>query len=500
MRFVAALIVLLVTVNANALTYYVDVVNGSDANAGTSEGAAWQNLPGTVGTTGSAWVALASGDVAYVRGGFTNNVQWRINTNWFGPGAAFDSVQVVSGHLADPAWGDGRAIIDGESTRTYGIWIGGTNTDGVTIHGFEVRNIAAGGVGVGFDPTDGSACIALGGNGGAVRTTIRGCWLHDALRDANDRGHGIEFSGATDTIIEGNIVGPNIGTKGIETHNSTSGRCHSNFVYDTGDHGIVLTGDGWDCEGNLIYMVPDFQFDPVYSIKVIGDGNDIWNNIVWRDPIAWSPALSNRAQGIGIFEGTSNRIIHNTVINFMNANGREYGTAIAVGSERKFSTNNVVQNNIGAFCRNFYGQVNFFNWSNAVGSDVQYNCWYSTNTATIAVDADDARHTVADLNASGLVSGTFSNNVQKDPGLLSGTLPTNMVGFLPNTDYFKLSRRTPHDVQQTDNAVSGSANYGYDASSDKFDLDIYGNSRTSRWSMGAVEWQQETLDAPIQFF
>src|SRR5437660_76446 len=93
-----------------AAVFYVDVGSGSDSNNGTSQGTAWAHLPGTVGFSGSAWATLQNGDTVYVKGGTVNNVQVKFTSSSYNGNNAFDSIKVVSGHLAGTTWGSGRAI------------------------------------------------------------------------------------------------------------------------------------------------------------------------------------------------------------------------------------------------------------------------------------------------------------------------------------------------------------------------------------------------------
>src|SRR6266404_5656725 len=86
---------------ANATTYYVDIVTGNDSNNGTSIATAWAHLPGTIGvSSGSGWVTIVNGDVVYVKGGSVNNFQVKFLSAAYVGNMAYDSIKIMSGHLA----------------------------------------------------------------------------------------------------------------------------------------------------------------------------------------------------------------------------------------------------------------------------------------------------------------------------------------------------------------------------------------------------------------
>ena len=274
-----------------------------------------------------------------------------------------------------------RAIFDGQNTRTYGLWFasyGPVPAEGVTVDGFEVRNIASGGVGGGFDLQNGSCCIAVGASVGARYITIRRCWLHDALRNADDRGHGIETTGnGHHYIFALNEIGPRIGTKAIEAYNTHWGVISNNWIHGSGDHALVISGTNWDVCNNLVKMEPPFVHDPVYAIKLNKPYCDVWNNFFFRDDTTHPTVATDRAQGLGVFYTGNCRVYHNVFYNFANdKNGREYGVGIAVGPERMTVSGCDVQNNISYRCQNLYGGVQFFLSGTSSGNRIASNCFF----------------------------------------------------------------------------------------------------------------------------
>ncbi len=483
---------------ARGAAYYVDVDNGSDSNDGASQTTAWAHLPGSLGLTEAAWARLESGDTVCVKGGTTNSVGVKFSSAYYNGNTNYDSVRILSGHLASPPWGSGRAVFDESNTGKFGFWIAADgDCNGLTIDGFEVRGIAAGGVGTGFDPNNGSCCIAVGGSYRASHTKIRRCYLHDALRDADDRGHGIETDGtggSAHLILEYNIVGPKIGTKGIECGLLDYGVIRGNYVTDTGDHAIVVTGSHWDVYNNLIRMVPPYVHDPVYAMKLNRGYNDVWNNILFQADTPVPTPVDQRATGFGIFPNSShNRFYQNTIFNFANkANGGESGTGLAIGSEHAVVEDNDVQNNIIYHCQNQNGGIQMYVFVDSPNTTIKYNNLFDTNVARATVDFGTNLYSAVQFNNSTTLSGTWrvGFNRQSPPGFLGGTLPDGLDGtFHPNTDYFKLTLSSEARLRYTLNVLKSTSTNGYSESEDKFGTDILGNTRVL-WSMGAYEFER----------
>ncbi|MFH0910330.1 MAG: right-handed parallel beta-helix repeat-containing protein, partial [Planctomycetota bacterium] len=314
---------------AQATTYYVDIDRGDDdwdglakSRAGEMNGP-WKNLPGTVDAGGEGWTVLMAGDIVCVKGGTRNRAQVIVNSRYYRGEAKYDSIRIRGGQLADPAWGARAPILDGEGVRTFGFWLGEADKEavvqGVTIEGFDIRNIKGGGIGKGFDPEEGSACIAAGGDGKLHYCAIRRCRLQDALRDGSGQGYGIETSNGDHLIVENNLIGPNIGTAGIEFHRTHWSVIRMNHVRDCGGFGVVVTANRCDVNGNVIEMTPPFVGDFACGLRIAGEGVDVWNNVVYLDRDTSVPLAEGAcAQGAG-FAGSANcRGFHNTVCRFGN--------------------------------------------------------------------------------------------------------------------------------------------------------------------------------------
>lgn len=106
-------IFLLLCASANAATYYVDNVAGSDSNAGTSTGSPFKHSPGDAAASGNVPSSLNPGDVVLFHGGVTYGFtagSAGIDIAW--SGSAGNPIIYRSGDQATPQWGAAPAFID----------------------------------------------------------------------------------------------------------------------------------------------------------------------------------------------------------------------------------------------------------------------------------------------------------------------------------------------------------------------------------------------------
>ena len=477
--------------------YYVDPVTGNDSNDGLSRTTAWAHLPGTVG--GGPAHQLVDGDTVTVKGGSTNNCSVNIDDTTYHGAANFDSITIRSGDLASVPWGTGRAIFDEQNTRFYGFGVGkgsGNPINGITIDGFEVRNIAAA-ASSGAPGNPGSCCVSIQpppSGGVAINfVTVKRCYLHDAIRTVDDTGHGMEIGSSGNLLIYYNLVGPNIGTKGIEV-SGVGGVISNNFIAYTGDHCLSLTrATNFDVCNNLIRQDGAQVHSPTFLISCGASmRNDVWNNVCFdaqttANAQQWSSA-------IGQYNGSiSNNFYHNTFGRLGSNNGGP-GSGVCFGDGGTTGvTNEAVINNIVLYTTNLAGAASFLCYVNGSASPstpctLSYNDWWNgVANQTVCSYNDGAYHyfTIAGFSVSGV---TFTGNQNLDPLLLGGTMPTGLNGsFLPNTTYFSLGAAPPTSVRATGNMLTGDATHGYNHSSNKFAFDITGLPRLN-WSMGAYEW------------
>lgn len=172
-RLILSIFVAFVCFTGHSATYYVDWVGGSDANAGTSTGAAWQRVPYMTGFTGS--YAHASGDAFIFKGGVT----------W--PAAAFPMTISAGGssdgtrdsYRADASWYTGgswsRPVFDFEDTwiNSYGIKVDGV--DFITFSDLDIKRYR------GRWTSEGGyfGMYSLMLYGEADSITVSNCWIRD---------------------------------------------------------------------------------------------------------------------------------------------------------------------------------------------------------------------------------------------------------------------------------------------------------------------------------
>lgn len=169
-RIFLAILLLLVTCNAWAATYYVKT-GGNDSAAGTSDGTAWAHCPGMDGWTGSA--TLVSGDTVYFREGDTWTsssvpvlaTQAGVTYRGLGYGAAGTrAILQSSGVVVDDfAADDGVIQINASNVSIYSFDLDANNQ---VIHGLN---------------------IGYGATGDITGTTVDDCIIHDVgYDDIND--------------------------------------------------------------------------------------------------------------------------------------------------------------------------------------------------------------------------------------------------------------------------------------------------------------------------
>ena len=121
--FITIFSILLTTNNVLAATWYVDMQNGADTNAGNTVGAPWKHSPGQ---STSPARTIASGDLVLFKRGVIHYID--------------SEISVISG-VTYGAYGTGDApIIDGGNTILAGFREAAKSTN-VTIQNLTVRNI-----------------------------------------------------------------------------------------------------------------------------------------------------------------------------------------------------------------------------------------------------------------------------------------------------------------------------------------------------------------------
>ncbi len=202
------------TLPVRTAKYFVDFSAGTDTADGKSQTTAWKHAPGDGNATGTAKsTTLASGDVVLLKGGVEYDGTITITTS----GTQASPIVLEGG--AQQGWGTGKAIIDGQSTRSLGVAVNAASY--VIVEGFEVQN---------FDKSQGSTGISVDGGS---NDTIVGNQLHDIYWAKNPGGTSWEQQRGT----------------GISINNSPGSNVYANFIRDCGNAGISLSADGADVSG-----------------------------------------------------------------------------------------------------------------------------------------------------------------------------------------------------------------------------------------------------------
>jgi len=207
----------LATLPKRAPTYWIDFDSGSDTADGKTQATAWKHAPGDANATGTAAAAkLVPGDVVQFKGGVVYKGQIAIKTS----GTASAPIVLEGG--PQNAWGTGKAIVDGENTRTNGISV--TAASYVVVEGFEIRN---------FSKSTGSVGVKIDGGD---HDEVIGNSLHDIYYAKNPGGTTWEAQRGT----------------GISVNNSPNSHVYANVVRDVGNAGISFTANGLDVKGGQI--------------------------------------------------------------------------------------------------------------------------------------------------------------------------------------------------------------------------------------------------------
>lgn len=236
--------VMMMFVGAWGTTYYVDFLSGVDTQNGQSPAAAWKHSPGdTVATSIAAAATLAAGDTVLFKGGVV--YQGKVDLKWSG---AQNNTLVYDGNSAN-AWGTGKAVIDGENLRYYGLFASTTGIHDVTISFFEIRNQIF---------QTGAAWV--GGNGirlqDCSRIIVANCYLHDMGYWNNDgsvtpAGCGVSMVKPSNCLITGCDI-TKTGGSGVGLVGAQDCIISHNNIHDYINWGIDLGGDYQLCTRNVI--------------------------------------------------------------------------------------------------------------------------------------------------------------------------------------------------------------------------------------------------------
>jgi hypothetical protein len=492
----------IISINLYATTYYVDPLSGNDAASGKLATEAWKHIPGSL--TSSPSVFVQAGDVILVKGGTIQQDSILVNSSHYKNGTSSSMIVIKSGE--HDGFGTGMAVIDGGATpaKGAGTWGKGFQVysrNYIRIEGFEIRNLA--------NVTD-SAGIWVDGSSSycqIVKNTI-----HESFGDLGSSGYGIAITGSTTDgyhTVEKNVV-YHTEEKAIAVFYQGHCTVRYNYLHEGKEHLMVIMSQYNDIYDNICskagddwmqYLKPD---RPAFGIKFdsgttsFANNNNCYNNIIY-----------GCSSGLGILNGSYNKIYHNTVyysgLPPEEAGGVEGAAFVLIddGTTSELPVGNDIKNNLFYFGALIYSKAATLVFNKTIGGNnsIVHNLIYrdSSNVGTLVYYVGDSAtwNTVDWLQgATGFSSvstgNNASDNIVMEPqllggsqGALLGSAPTGFddTDWTPNVHTFSLSGATPEAVRV--GVKLGSP----------FDKDVQGNPRTG-YSVGAYEYVDPVIEAP----
>jgi parallel beta-helix repeat protein len=246
-----ALVALLSASTGWATTYYVDFVGGSDFNAGTSTSTPLKHSPGDNNGSGTAGsINLSPGDKVIFKGGVQYN--GRIDIDWSGTS---DGDIIYQGNTDTGDWGIGKAIIDGQNTRYRGFFTT-SGRNHITIKNFEIRNMASGGLGIGF----------LSSSSSSSYVRIEDCYIHEIGQwdnNAGISGGGIRIYLPSNCTVNNNEI-TKTANVGVGLHGARNCTVSNNRIHDYINWGIDISSDYRQAMDNVIsdnVLYDMYQYD-----------------------------------------------------------------------------------------------------------------------------------------------------------------------------------------------------------------------------------------------
>jgi hypothetical protein len=298
---------LVVKTDAQAATYYLDNIGGSDSNAGTSEATPWQTLDPLRAT------ALQPGDtVLFKDGGIwdTGYAGGSLSTN---VGLHIDKSGTAASPISFGSYGNGDnpVFVNSYSDIPYtrAVTISG---DYVVMAGFHIKDAKEAGVYVtdassnvtldSLDVSNTAHGVVLAGN----TTTLKHSRIHDTTMFINTNDNGDNDSGAVGVMV--------IGSNNQITNNTLENNLQPSFDYGTDGSAIEFFADGTTSQNNTVAY--NFINDNDAVTEIGGSNNPTFDGIAFRFNV-----MSNNSRVMvmhlasGAFGATVSNVTftHNTV-------------------------------------------------------------------------------------------------------------------------------------------------------------------------------------------
>lgn len=352
MRIIVAILLLVVAIQAPAVTYYIDYASGSDANNGTATNTPWKLCPYMAGFGGS--YAHSAGDAFLFKGGVTwPNAAFPLNITASG-GATNDTYGSSQSYYAGGAWT--RPLFDLQYTNVTGnkpIYITSSN---ITISGIEIARLLV--------PNSGSwngyGAGSIATSATARQITVQDCYIHnwragtatnDVSNTDSDFG-GIFFGSGTLGIALQNTIGPGEAPVGL-TGNSGCGVAGSASLIQSNTFiGCMemINGGATNISFNTFRNGTN-SYDPInhpnaiYHGVATGQRTYIYNNIIHDFDTKFQTMLLHGGYG-----GATNTIyyIYNNVVWNVSSpiDIDESNVAVADSATYAYVFNNTVQHDI----------------------------------------------------------------------------------------------------------------------------------------------------------
>jgi parallel beta-helix repeat protein len=348
-----------------ATVYYVDYANGSDSNNGKSSDSPFKHCPGDPNATSrTRFTRLSAGDTVILKGGVV--YKSTIHVKWSGKS---ENIPIKYDGNSSGTYGKGKAVIDGEITRSQGFYCQEKGIKFISIKNFEIKNMITDKK----SPLD-TAGIAFSSNNEHI--AISDCYVHHIGIWTNDGK----------TWITG---------IGIKLNHPTRCRVSGCEISSSGGAGIHVLG-GTDCvfEKNNIHDYVNWGIDIASSTERSSTGNVLKGNIIHDlyqyDAGFWGGKLGEEPHQDFVFirRGDGKRPFNNIVegnLFYNNYNFKDFGgTGMVFISE---GDENIIRNNIFINPHSYYTIE--VAWG-SVNNEIYNNLIFAPRAAGIILNSMDS--------------------------------------------------------------------------------------------------------------
>ena len=379
-------------------TYYVDATGGSDGNAGTSSGAAWQTL-------NALWRAFSPGDVIALKRGETWNEMLKI-----------DGVTGGSGNpVIYTAYGAGALpIIDGGNSRTFCVQVN-NDVSHVVISNLHLKRATYDGLQL---------------NGGALEVYIYNVYSElngrdgfdaEAYPGTNDQS-GVEYINCTADrngragFVTYNIAGAGSGVSHYNCKATYSGQAQANHGFSA----YYATNVNWyGCEAAFTNIDPDTGDPNAFTSEGFGFCYDDFSG---GGTCRYNYSHDNQGPGFGAgHQANGNTLEYNLA-------ALNLGPGCVMNGDAGGSDNTKIYSN--TFVSNTLEGLSVFSTGASTGLEVKNNILANNGTYGMSLSGSVTSYTVATNiiygNGSGATTGVSgaTGTITTDPTLDGSYVPS----------------------------------------------------------------------------